>query len=250
MDAINKSVQEISKIVLLWAGPLAGIGTISMAFIQTAKNIVPIRRWFQKIRLKGWLKENANGLYKKDKSTVDSTQAEQDLIKLATSGDKEAFYDLPIEQLCDQIRSIVSVILDYPRLNTDLLYCLASKESVDDIAILLKPPPSATDKKAFSEYASAKTRLVIQVRCSVDAIQTSIGYRWKFWLQLAAIILSAVIGVAAYLLSIGANMSTFWSDITQDTWRALGSALLVGVLAGFLAPVARDLVAAIEKWRS
>lgn len=79
----------------------------------------------------------------------------------------------------------------------------------------------------------------------MDAIEASIGFRWKFWLQLASIVLSGAIGIFA--LNLGAltadkgalsKTSAFWNSI------------LIGLLAGFVAPVARDLVAALEKLRS
>ena len=184
---------------------------------------------------------------------VDS--ARDDLVSLATSGDDGAFYALPIEDLCDQIRKVVSVILDYPKSHECLLYLLARGAKREDIERILNMPESESlpdrtqsvdaEKAAFREYAAAKNRLLVQIRCSVDAIQTSIGYRWKLYLQLSAMILSGLLGVIA--LNLGSIEANKGSMSRTSTFLL---SLLIGLLAGVLAPVARDLIAGIEKWRS
>jgi hypothetical protein len=153
--------------------------------------------------------------------------------------------------LCAQIRNAVPVILDYPDLHDDLFCCLASEASPADIRRLLEPPPPETflkrgdqategDRRAIREYAAAKTRLAAQVHCSIDAIETSIAFRWKYSLQLASLFLSAFIGVIALRLGAGPD----------HAYPTVGATIMIGLLSGFLAPVARDLVAAIENWRS
>jgi len=245
---IMKGLDAIVSWVKSWAVLLAAIGTVSMALLQTAKNVFPLRSWFQRGRLHRWILAAASGSTGPD---VCTSKAEIDLISLATSGDEGAFYNLPIEDLCTQIRNAVPVILDYPNLHKDLFCCLASKASADDIRRLLEPPPPETflkrgehstdeEKHAIREYAAAKTRLAAQVRCSIDAIQTSIGFRWKYFLQLASLVLSAIIGVIALHLGAGPD----------HTLPTLGATIMIGLLSGFLAPVARDLVAAIENWRN
>jgi hypothetical protein len=248
---ILKGVGAIADWVKAWAVPLAAIGTVSMALLQTAKNVFPLRSWFQRGRLRRWLLATVKDSSRSTGADVCASKAETDLISLATSGDENAFYNLPIEDLCSQVRNAVPVILDYPTLHVDLFYCLASEASAADIRRLLEPPPPETflkrgdqssddEKHAIREYAAAKTRLAAQVRCSIDAIQTSIGFRWKYFLQLASLVLSAIIGVIALRLGAGPD----------HAYPTVGATIMIGLLSGFLAPVARDLVAAIEKWRS
>jgi len=78
----------------------------------------------------------------------------------------------------------------------------------------------------------------VQVRCAIDAIQSHIGFRWKRRLQILAMLLSAALGLVA-----------LFASADPGAYPSMGAALIVGLLAGFLAPVARDLVAAVEKWR-
>ena len=280
---IMKGLERFTGDIDKWAIPLAAIGTVAMAFIQAAKNVTPIRNWFQRVRLRNWLESSIRGDYvlnrfarkykrlhtwfrshfqkeeklkeEEQETKVQVRNVEQDLISLATCGDAAAFYDLAINDLCDQIRKIVPILLDYPEPHKRLLLCLARGAGREDLSLLFGEDDHESptihgqfdedQKDANRKFLAAKSRILVQVRCAIDAIQTSIGYRWKFWLQLASMILSAVIGVVS--LNLGALSDDkgplsmtykFWASVT------------IGLLAGFLAPVARDLVAAIEKWRS
>jgi hypothetical protein len=248
---ILNGLSAITGWVQTWAVPLAAIGTVSMAFLQTAKNVFPLRNWFQRFYFHRWLRASAKKASKCKGLCAGAEKAEKDLIALATSGDANAFYDLPIEQLCGQIKEAVPVILDYPQLHVDLLRCLSSEANCSDMYLIFEPPAPAIflkrgdqttedEKRAIREYAAAKTRLGTQVRCSVDAIQTSIGFRWKYCLQVASVILSSLLGIVALHMGAGPD----------HAYPTISSTIMIGVLSGFLAPVARDLVAAIEKWRN
>lgn len=233
-------LKAISTWVSNWGVPLAAIGTISMALLQTAKNIFPLRRRFQENRVKAWL----GGRNQKH-----ACGAEKDLVALVTSGDRDAFYNSDIDQICNQVKSALTAVLDYPELHKDLVECLASTAERDDICKLFHPPhadiflKAATqstpeERQKIREYAVAKIRVGAEMRCAVDAIQNSISFRWKRRLQIISLFLSAGVGVIA--LQIGAS---------PGLAPTVGGMLVIGLLAGFLAPVARDLVAAVENWR-
>ncbi len=241
-DQIINGLKQITDWVTTWAVPLAAIGTVSMAFLQAAKSLFPFRRRFQKTYIREWLLE---------RNETGAEQAEEYLIKLATDGDDEAFYNSPIEDLCGRIKAAVPVILDFPDRYPQLVICLASQADEADTHLLLNPPPldaffkrgdesSPREKEQVREFAAAKARVTNQAHCAIDAVQYSIQYRWKYWLQAASFVLSAVLGVIALLF--GASR--------DNPVPTLGAALLIGLLAGFLASVARDLVAAIESWRT
>ncbi len=256
-DAVSVGLDAITRWVRTWGIPLAAIGTISMALLQTAKNTLPLRRWFQKYRLLRWLTNSASQRCPCNERP-DPLKAENDLISLVTSGDRNAFYNLPIEDLCAQMKGVITVILDYPSLHQDLLYCFASGAKPEDIRKMLQPPSVETflrhgehssheEKHAIREYAAAKTRLSVQVACSIDAIRMSIGFRWKLWMQIISLVLSAVLGVVALYLGIINDPN---NPQAPGFPTKLGTTLIIGLLSGFLAPVARDLVAAVEKWRN
>jgi hypothetical protein len=214
-----------------------------MALIQTAKDLFPLRRLFQRGRVRDWLEDGARDAIKFGR-TVSGGTAESDLIHLATDDDSSAFYDLPIEQLCGQLNAAAQLALDYPDLHFDLLAVTASGAAVDDVKALLTPPqlPAKAEdmtpqlQAAKTSYTDARNRVSHQVQRAIDALQISVGFRWKWYLQIAAFVLSALI-------------AGFADWIYGAPPRSLVNILITTLLAGFLAPVARDLMAALQKAR-
>jgi|SRR5579872_5080109 hypothetical protein len=313
---IVSGLQTIASWLASWVVPLTAVGTLSMAVLQTAKNLFPLRRRFQRKRIREFLADSINELpskvfvrvmeleYHLDQLTpahthsvvlaekteasatgairlephldrlksahprsgsmaetteasaasetpeerIESRRAELDLISLVAAGDENAFYDLPIDDLAAQVKGVGSVILDYSRLHSTLLVCLATKANPSDLLLVLDPPShdplydesdeqKFEDKQFIKKYAAAKSRIATQLRCSIESMQTSIAFQWKRALQLASFVLSFIFGVSAVGLG-----STFKDHVVK-----IIASLAIGVVAGFIAPVARDLVAGIEK---
>src|SRR5277367_754244 len=124
---IQQGLKAIATDIVPFLTAASAVGVLSMAFIQTLKDMFPLRTWFQRAAVAKWLAANATP------SQRDPQVAEQDLVRLSTDGDAEAFYQLPIEQLCGQINAALQVVLDYPALHTDLLYSLAFGANPDDL---------------------------------------------------------------------------------------------------------------------
>src|SRR5580692_1411074 len=127
---LNQGLNAITAWIKLWGVPLAGIGTISMALLQTAKNVFPLRQRFQELRIRAWLTA---------RDCKSSEDAEKDLIALVMAGDRTAFYNSDIDQLCTQIKNSLTAALDYPTLHEALISCLASSASQTDIQRLFTP---------------------------------------------------------------------------------------------------------------
>jgi hypothetical protein len=278
-DAIQQLIDVVSAHSYSFFTAIAAVGVLSMAVIQTLKDMFPLRNWFQKRALDQWLREKAvesrrrwSGWLERDgrgwfaaelarqtdslldthaeefSQGPDAAQAEQDLIKLAADGDSKALYDLPIEQLCGQLNAAAQMVLDQPLDHPDLMRCVASVADPADIARVIFPPREAKGprpveagegQKRYDSFIDARTRVTHQIQRAIDALQVSVGFRWKFYLQLASIVLSGIIaglGVWAF-----GNIPGFG--------RRLLATMAVGVLGGFLAPVARDLVAALQQLR-
>jgi len=282
---IVSGLHTIASWLSSWVVPLTAVGTLSMAVLQTAKNLLPLRRRFQRTRVRSFLADSINELPLEvvvhvldlerrlgrlvcvsppsgpaaeatevsnprgaPLAQVDSKIAELDLISLVAAGDENAFYDLPIDELAAQVKSVGSVILDYSQLHSSLLVCLATKANLSDLLLILDPPPhdpfwyeseeqKFEHKQIAKKYAAAKSRVATQLRCSIESMQTSVAFQWKRALQIASFLLSFVFG--AFAVGLG---STFKDDVVK-----ILASLAIGVVAGFIAPVARDLVAGIEK---
>jgi hypothetical protein len=246
-QALTQGIYDIKNEVVNWGILFAGIGTVSMAILQTARNLLPLRMWFQQSHFRTWINKVSSTAPERFRNTSGAS-AEKDLINLAAGGDREAFYSQSIDDLCADIKAIASVVMDYPAEHRLLLYCLASEANLQDIEKLIDPPPpevfqklphqhSQEEKLQLKAFAAAKTRVGAQLRCTVDALQTSIAFRWKRMFQAASVLLSAVLGpVVLYLGGFQGGYSA-----------RIAAMFIFAVLSGVLAPVARDLVSAIEK---
>jgi hypothetical protein len=270
--AIDTFVQAISNSAYPFVKAIAAVGVLSMAVLQTLKDMFPLRNWFQEFYLQRWLQRksreagqrwaewiSAQGVAwfqaEAEKTSPPATPgivagpdwkvAETDLFKLATDGDRDALYDLPIEQLCGQVNSAAQMVLDRPGEHPDLFLTLASVADPPDLARVMFPPREAKAARSLQEgeaqtrhdaYIDARTRVTHQIQRAIDALQITAGFRWKFTMQFAAIVLSGIFA--------GLGMWIFWKGS-----HVFLSSLIVAVLGGFLAPVARDLVATLEQLR-
>lgn len=273
--AIQQFVAYLSTHTYEFLTAIAAVGVLAMAIIQTIKDMLPVRNWFQQFFLERWLQQKAKVAHKAstewmtaskeglawfnaerertdppadNKYFVESPRvkrAEKDLFKLATDGDDKALYDLPIEQLCGQINSAAQMVLDSPIDHPDLFRILASMADPVDVARVMFPPREAKGarplndeepQKRHDNYVDARTRVTHQIQRAIDALQIRVAFRWKFSLQMASILLSGVIaGVGVWIFGNGPH--------------PVLSSLGIAILGGFLAPVARDLVAALQQLR-
>ncbi len=242
------------SIIANWALPVTeaatAIGVLSMAILQTIKDMFPLRRAFQRGWIQRWLKDSSDNPPAGSNFTASPKTAETQLIRLATDGDAAAFYDLPIEQLCGQMNAALQIVLDDPARNQDLLWCLAHQADATDLARLLAPPSKdvlATPREKLAppqldtidNFVDARNRVGHQAQRATDGLQIAAGFRWKFLLQMASLVVSAILAMVA--LYIGNRALA----LTTSIWVGL----LTGIAAGFLAPVSRDLVAALQQLR-
>jgi len=235
--AISGFVGVLSTKSAAFIGAMASVGVLSMAILQTLKDMFPLRNSFQRSYLSEWLRGKAAIASANNLPPVNIEEAHKDLIRLATAGDEKAFYDLPIEQMCGQIAAAMQVVFDYPAAHTDLLCCMAALADPADIEQLVKPSEDGVPRA--QGQVDARTRVMHQVQRAIDSLQIAAGYRWKLYLQIASFVLSFLITVVG-LSSLAA----------PNSHSAVLVVLLVGVVGGFLAPVARDLLAALQKLRT
>lgn len=254
MNEITKALNDLFSAIVSGSRSyllaLVGLGTLTMAVLQTIKDTTPLRRWFQRMEMRHWLQEQAGIACKNLKASVDSNEAERQLILLATDGSEGAFYDLEIEKLCGQWNAANQIIIDYPELYPDLAASVAAWVSKVDYDKVLKGenlealPPNAEAKlsiehqrqraAARQEFLDARNRVLHQIQRSVDSFQISTSFRWKWHLQIASFVVSFLFALFAMVIVGRFNLAV---------------ALLSAAVAGFLAPVSRDLLAAVRKLR-
>lgn len=219
---------------------LVGVGIVTMAILQLLKDLLPTRRWFQRWWLRRfWLYRNA------DEHEISREHADEALTKLvilATAGDDKALFNLPVEQLIGQLNAAVQSLLDRPGdpEYANLLHIIAPYAG-EDVKALLGPRPKTKGK--LTHYVDSRNRVAQQVQRSLDALQIAMGYRWTWLLRFLSVFVSAVI-IYTSLRVYGGDK--FWGEAGLAN---ILYAVVVSILGGFLAPVARDLFAAIQSLR-
>jgi len=291
-------IQKILHNYLLFTGALGALSALTMAVIQTIKDLMPVLRWYQEIKTRQWLAVRAaegakvhndktpprqivrdrldrkwwsfarlapelnQDLYptfdaKDENAAVD---AEADLLRLATAGNRMAFYDLPIEQLCGQMNTASQAVLDYPERHLPLLRCLASLAEPDDISayadsndrqrqeVLRKKFRSSEEEEELrrlqQHFADLRSPIANQIHRNIDAFQISVGDRWKWYLRIASFLVS--FGITAIAVYAGVGATWFNSGSGWNKWEA---SVVIGLIGGFLAPVTSDIQAIVRQLR-
>lgn len=241
---IERALHDIDQYSFALLVALAGVGIVTMALLQLIKDLSPARRWFQRWWFEGWFIESAKyvGFHNVEAQRI----ALIDLINLATAGDEKALYDLPIEQFTGQVNAAVQTALDYPQDYRSLVKILARHADQDVVNKVIEGPPfipsedNHTTQAAIEIYLQRRNRVAQHIQRSLDAIQIAMGGYWRRILQGSSIVVSSIIIYLALTLYGGEGI---W------TREHLGFALVIAVLGGFIAPVARDLVAALQSIR-
>lgn len=268
-NLIDAFIKDLSIAAIPFLTAMASIGVVSMGLMQTIKNLSNWRMRFQRRFVENWLNENSREAPKdapdgKKFGEINVAQAEKDLVKLTTDGDYAAFYGLEIEKLCGQVNAATQALFDFPARHVDLIRCLASQANPADLEELLPVPgqdrshPSyksirervavlqqsdpndSNAAAAIGNLNEARARVIRQVQRSIDGLQISAGASWKWLLQWWTFGLSVVLTLFGLIYENGSGVPSGGSMMVF---------FFTAVMAGFIAPVARDLVAALEKAR-
>lgn len=245
-------------------GFLAAVGSLSMALVQVLKDVGPFRQWFNDGFLWNWYVERLstspphkrrNFGWARRKTDQDVQAALDQTVLLAAGGHKLALLDLTVEQLCGQLNSAAQVALEYPQLYPSFFQVIVAGALKQDVEVVARGNPNSVDfgtnangEKRYitpneqdkQRYLEARARIGQFAQRSIDALHIRLGARWKWWMQLASFAFSAVITYAAFAIYHG-NWR-FWELGANDIFY-----LVFGcILGGFLAPIARDIVAAVQ----
>jgi hypothetical protein len=223
----------------------------AMALIQVFRRLFPIRGWFHQNAVLHWLGGDGD---------ADTALAE---LKRRAQGRSLAMFDLPIELLCAQLSAIGEQLLDEltalpqppiapppPReYAATLLDRMSSGEWKKNP---IPSPATAASAAPFEEsVAATRTRIAYAVQRRLDQLQIDASARWRRWLLVTAIVLSFVLFfIAAGVLGAGQRFITPISPTPSGyAVSYFIGAILVALFAGYMASIARDLVAIIEKLR-
>ena len=242
LDFANKFASHASEVLIAFAA----IGALTMAILQTIKDLTPVRSIFNKAKVTNWLNRQQTRPHGAtlQQAMANAPDGLTDLLILSTAAHEAALFDLELERLAGQISAAAGIVVDYPERHAKLLWALAASAEEADIAILVTAAQGgylqlrnlqAAQPDQYDELLAAKIRVTHQVQRNIDGFQISTAFTWKVYVQYASFIVSFVLTGIALTLS----TASF----------GLAVILLVGLAAGFFAPIARDLVAILDKAR-
>jgi hypothetical protein len=247
LKSISDGIAGLSGTALTFAGALAIAGTLAMAILQVIKELTPIRRGYQRRWLERWFRVRAenftvaglgvipSALLELD--TLSAARAQSTLVELATGGEANAFYDLAVEQLVAQMNAAAQIALEYPHTHFSLLAVLSQGADVRDVAQVVARAEAGT-REPDPAVLDARNRVGHRIQRNLDGIQIALGSRWKLWMQVASITLT----VLFVELAIFTNVKDYNS-------ATLLVGIVLGIVGGYLAPVTRDVVAALQSLR-
>ena len=138
-----------------------------------------------------------------------------------------------------QIQESVEIILDNPHLYEPafiLLSGTANREDVDAWLRYRSPDPKL--ENSAQEMARVGNRIQQSVQRQLDTFQLKTEYFWSRWNQMMSFLIGAVVLFLAIYYSRSAS-----GAIDSD----LPAIILLSLIGGFTAPVAKDLVTNLRK---
>lgn len=241
-------IDRLVEHTLTYALLLAAIGALSMAFIELVKGVTGLRRRFHRGQFYRWMPDPA---------------ARRETLILAAGGVQyeNVLFEQPIERLLGQIQAAANLSLDFPDRYPNAYAFFASEDL--EMKKALKATRGRSDSELWADFAAhtaragaavkaglrqeeetraaqqARVRLGNLIARRLDAFQNRTQYRWARGNQFAAIATGALL--TAYVLT---------RDKTVTGPEDVAALVVVSLLAGMVAPFAKDLVSAISGIRA
>lgn len=177
------------------------------------------------------------------------------MLELCSAGDETALTGLDVDQICGQLNGAAQIAVQFPSRYRSLLEVLASGASPSDLERISEPDEALEvkrrvdarkseklaieprDQALLDQYQGARTRMSNYVQRSVDALHVRLESRWQWWVNLAGLFFSALI--------VGFIM---WQKAVRPDALSFLRLVIASIAGGFLAPIARNLAAAIKGW--
>ena len=281
---VGIAVYRLTDFLLKYLTPLIAIGAFSMAFVELWKKLLDSRTKFQARRWIAWMTRSAASIdgggtnhgeraltqllqLTTGVSPEEGSAAASDLIQRGglprgyapTRKPAHSVFALELERMMGAIQEASDIVLANPPQYESLYRVLTVGANPNDIGDWFRNGPSALLDTARLPEAEQKAevkrqsemiaRLRQTVKGKLDGFQLYTSDSWANWNQLAA----NITGILVMAFSLAFSR---WSATAGDfSWAAVrGSFTLsmvpISLVGGILAPVAKDLVTALQKVRN
>jgi hypothetical protein len=218
---------------------LSAVATITMALVELLKSVTLARRFYHRLMIERWLKRGRD---------FASTRAELLALAAGAAEDAPALYDQSSGKLLAQIQAAANLALDFPG-SYPKLYTFLTRADVGaagaggdegawaafcraELAPKRRKPTAAEVHSA----SQARARLGTLVTRRLDALQTTIDYRWAR--------LNQIVAVA------GASLFLLFVLLSQKERMSIFQIVPLSLTGGLLAPFAKDVATALGNLRA
>ena len=236
-NALTALFDDIASHWGAYLSALVALSGLTMSLIQVAKELLLLRKRFHRRRVLEWLHPSLEIPALQELMASRPVALEEDLLQIAAAGNAGALYDAELEDVCVQLSAATQMLVDYPGQAPDLLRRIARASRAGDLDLIIEKDGSQPDSPHDRQLVfDARNRVRALTHRSVETFKLSTAAHWRRRMQIAAFILSVLISLVALIMTGGLRNRPF-------------AVFLTALFAGFLAPVARDLLAAVQQLR-
>jgi hypothetical protein len=269
IDLIEPAIRTFTDFLLRYFVALVAVGALAMALIELWKKMRHSETRFHAKHLTAWFAADTPPSPRVDAAVTQGAYAE--LIHLTTSvpmasasttavsllaeqGIKAgplwvahqadyALFALSLERMMGHVQDAADSALNNPRRYPALYIFVTAGADEADVAAWRELAESRRPGRDEPEEARRRAELYARlhqiVKRRLDGFQLYTKQRWVNWNQLTANIVGALVLFAGLL----------WSSVDMKYPPSLAAMIAMSLLGGVLAPVAKDMVAALQKVR-
>lgn len=247
---VERALKGFTDFALPAVVTLAGIGLLVMAVIQLLKDLAPTREIFQRVVFSRYLAD----AYQEMKLPVPSRAARraeiEDLANLATAGSVGALFSLPVEKFAGQLNVAMQTVMENPKRHAGWIRIMAlhcDPADVEKVVLAGRTLERDVEERGEGQFfaddsdvVDARARIANEIQRSLDRIQLLLSHKWQRFLKWV----SFVLGFCVIFFGV--------HHFVPGAFRGVQGGLiwfLIAAVGGFLAPVARDLMAALQSVR-
>ncbi|MCA2998818.1 MAG: hypothetical protein ING75_09485 [Rhodocyclaceae bacterium] len=263
--ALLGTISAMSSFLLNYAVALAATGTLAMALVEAWKAIFRSREYFNMNLVYEWIATAAppsspDGFHDKVFSQLIHLTTGKPLVEGRALGSiarprlykrvliqsEYVLFALDIDRLMGQIQSAADAAISNPQRFPELYEFLTRNALGDDAPAwkksAAKPRPENASPEEIKAIADRFAMLNKFVKRELDGLQLRANYAWARWNQGFSVSMGTAIlfGSLLYTHSTGDSFGAF----------ALVKIFILSLVGGMIAPVAKDLVSALQKVKS
>ena len=210
-------------------------GSFAMVLIETVKRMAPVRALFQRRRAhRRIMLRLDNAQFNDSAISADAKAAVAEMFRSLGEAAVDGAFNLPVEQMIPQLADALDLTVVRPRRNHEATTNAAASEAVSLRAALFGSPFDRSDQRARSTPVGREEREAARF---LEQLQIEIGNRWRQYVRSLA---ACIAGLAGLLLA-------YWDP--PDIAVSVATPIVALLAGGFIAWLARDVVAVVERWR-